>query len=133
MLKHFVLGTAGLLISFALNGAALADSAGGGDRPNPYCQPFHGQGCYWMENQSGFYCWVPATWSPSFAQCYQNDSCYSDHAYPGGGCYKWADCSDCDRYLWTPIEQPIGNQPIGGGVPEEQKPGSASTNPVPAP
>jgi hypothetical protein len=64
------------------------------------CTPYLGAQCYWMENKSGNYCWVPATWASSFQDCYAQDSCNGGLSHSGGGCYKWADCSGCNRYPW---------------------------------
>ncbi|WP_437986834.1 hypothetical protein [Sorangium sp. So ce117] len=36
---------------------------GGGNGPSEACASFEGTGCYWMENTSGDYCWVPADWA----------------------------------------------------------------------
>lgn len=57
-----------------------------------------GTGCYWMENVSGGYSWVST--SLDFQSCYAQDSCDGGLGESGGGCYKWADCSDCERYPW---------------------------------
>lgn len=64
------------------------------------CTPYLGEQCYWMENTSGSYCWVPATWVGSFQDCYRMDSCDGGLGESGGGCYKWAQCSGCARYPW---------------------------------
>lgn len=66
------------------------------------CTPYQGKQCYWMENTSGSFCWVPASsvGVTSFQACYEADSCDGGLALSGGGCYKWADCSDCARYPW---------------------------------
>ncbi|WP_159397669.1 hypothetical protein [Sorangium cellulosum] len=53
-----------------------------------------------MENTSGNYCWVPASWAGSVDDCYALDSCDGGLGQSGGGCYKWADSSDGDRYPW---------------------------------
>jgi MYXO-CTERM domain-containing protein len=87
-------------------GAAPPSSAGdagnagdAGDAGAGSCARYMGTGCYWMENTSGNYCWVPAPWASSFYQCYVLDSC-SGLGESGGGCYKWADRSDGDGYPW---------------------------------
>jgi hypothetical protein len=69
------------------------------------CQNFTGTGCYWMENQSGNFCWVP---SPSgfpsdVATCQNLDSCSPNGGgASGGGCYRWADCSLCSTIYPNP-------------------------------
>ncbi|MFO0612628.1 MAG: hypothetical protein U0414_08580 [Polyangiaceae bacterium] len=56
--------------------------------------------CYWMENVTGRYEWVPATWVSSFDKCFAMDSCDGGRGESGGGCYKWADCATCARAPW---------------------------------
>jgi hypothetical protein len=73
---------------------------GGGDHPSGTCASFEGTGCYWMENTSGNYCWVPADWAPSIEDCFAMDSCDGGLGQSGGGCYKWADGSDGERAPW---------------------------------
>ena len=59
---------------------------------------FEANTCFWMENYSGNYCWVPA--ERSFTNCQASDSCSpGGGAYPGpGGCYKWSMSSDTITY-----------------------------------
>ena len=69
------------------------------------CASYEGTGCYWMENTSGNYCWIPAGSSidygtSSIDECFALDSCDGGLSQSGGGCYKWADGSDDDRYPW---------------------------------
>lgn len=63
-----------------------------------------GTRCYWMENYSGNYCWVPApAWigaSSTIQECKMLDSCDGGGGLSAGGCYKWADSSDGPRYPW---------------------------------
>ena len=66
----------------------------------PQCEPYTFSGCYWMENHSGAYCWVPSPYSADPERCFQLDSCDGGLGHSGGGCYKWADCSDCERQPW---------------------------------
>ncbi|OED38156.1 hypothetical protein AB833_20985 [Chromatiales bacterium (ex Bugula neritina AB1)] len=60
-----------------------------------------GTQCYWMENSSGNYCWVK---SPSgvgdINSCKALDSCNGGGGASGGGCYKWAECPNCNRFPW---------------------------------
>lgn len=62
------------------------------------CEVFEGEGCFWMENTSGHYCWVPAPYD--FEGCFAADSCDGGLSYSGGGCYKWADGSQGQRHSW---------------------------------
>jgi hypothetical protein len=64
------------------------------------CAVYTGTGCYWMENTSGHYCWVPAEWGSTFEQCFALDSCDGGRGESGGGCYKWAEASHADRVDW---------------------------------
>jgi hypothetical protein len=69
----------------------------------PVCGPFQGTGCYWMENFSGNFCWVPSPFGfPSdISTCQFLDSCGAGGGGgSGGGCYKWATCSDCPGVPW---------------------------------
>ena len=65
---------------------------------------YTGTRCYWMENYSGNYCWVPApAWigaSSTIQECKLLDSCDGGGSQSGGGCYKWADSSEDARYPW---------------------------------
>jgi hypothetical protein len=83
--------TAALLL-LTLPAAASADE--------PVCESYVGTGCYWMENTSGNYCWVPSSWTPSFRDCFAADSCDGGLGRSGGGCYKWATGSDAPRAPW---------------------------------
>lgn len=60
--------------------------------------------CYWMENYSGDYNWIPAAEvygaELSKEQCYQLDSCDGGMGMSGGGCYKWASSEDAEREPW---------------------------------
>lgn len=82
----------GCALALPLLGAADADA-------DP-CPSYRGTGCYWMENTTGHYCWVPATWAKSFESCRALDSCDGGEGQSGGGCYKWARCSHCTRAKW---------------------------------
>jgi len=64
-----------------------------------------GEGCYWMENYTGNYCFVPAEQvyhrSLTFDECRSLDSCGpGGGGTSGGGCYKWAPCSFCQEVPW---------------------------------
>jgi hypothetical protein len=64
------------------------------------CAAYSGTGCYWMENSSGNYCWVPADWANTFEECFAMDSCDGGRGESGGGCYKWAESSHANRVAW---------------------------------
>jgi hypothetical protein len=64
------------------------------------CDVHTGTRCYWMENTSGHFCWVPADWAATFEECYAMDSCDGGKGESNGGCYKWADSSQADRVRW---------------------------------
>jgi hypothetical protein len=49
-------------------------------------------GCFWMENESGLFCWVPT--GDDYESCRALDSCGDGGGGSGGGCYKWALSSD---------------------------------------
>ena len=55
--------------------------------------------CYWMENYSGKYNWVPFKYADK-GQCYQLDSCDGGKGLSGGGCYKWAAGPNAARQPW---------------------------------
>jgi hypothetical protein len=57
-------------------------------------------GCYWMENYSGNYCWLPREDVTSVEQCFALDSCSGGQGLSLGGCYQWSDCADCAPYEW---------------------------------
>jgi hypothetical protein len=60
------------------------------------------EGCYWMENTTGSYCWV--YWEDTtIARCWQLDSCDGGASMSGGGCYKWADGAHSERTPWTEV------------------------------
>ena len=54
--------------------------------------------CYWMENYSGQYQWVPANTvygrEPSREECFELDSCNGGKGRSGGGCYRWSAAVD---------------------------------------
>jgi hypothetical protein len=64
------------------------------------CAVHPGTGCYWMETESGRYCWVPAEWADDYEGCYAMDSCDGGKGESNGGCYKWADSSHAERARW---------------------------------
>jgi hypothetical protein len=64
------------------------------------CAVHTGTGCYWMENESGRDCWVPAEWADTYEGCYAMDSCDGGKGQSSGGCYKWAEGSHATRARW---------------------------------
>jgi len=72
-------------------------------------------GCYWMENYSGNYNWVPVTeislFNISKAECFALDSCDGGLGLSGGGCYKWAEGANEPRESW--------DQPSSNGYPSD--------------
>lgn len=51
--------------------------------------------CYWMENVSGRFEWVPAEVGglyrgEGYQRCFELDSCAGGKSESGGGCYKWS-------------------------------------------
>lgn len=65
--------------------------------------------CYWMENVSGRFEWVPAEvgglyHGEGYDQCFALDSCDGGEGQSGGGCYKWARSASAARVLWTKVK-----------------------------
>jgi hypothetical protein len=62
--------------------------------------------CYWMENYSGTYKWVPpeSVWGKNRkitkTECYELDSCDGGLGRSNGGCYKWAIGAENKRMPW---------------------------------
>jgi hypothetical protein len=60
--------------------------------------------CFWMENYSGKFKWVPASTVYHKAltkqECFRLDSCDGGQGLSGGGCYKWATSPDAPRMKW---------------------------------
>lgn len=61
----------------------------------PVSSPAHANACYWMENVSGRYEWVPAETGgmysgEGFERCFALDSCDGGLGHSSGGCYKWS-------------------------------------------
>lgn len=75
-----------------------------------YCvQKLAQKQCYWMENYSGEYEWVPANHiygiNLNKEDCFKLDSCNGGLGYSVNGCYKWAQTpeekpKDWDRNKW---------------------------------
>ncbi|NMG18736.1 hypothetical protein [Brasilonema bromeliae] len=58
--------------------------------------------CFWMENISGQFYWVPAPQGKiSKQQCYQQNSCGAGGGQSGGGCYKWAISAQAPALPWN--------------------------------
>jgi hypothetical protein len=61
--------------------------------------------CYWMENASGRYEWVPAETGGLYEgggieRCRALDSCDGGGRESRGGCYKWATSPQGERSKW---------------------------------
>ncbi len=62
--------------------------------------------CYWMENYSGLYKWIPSESIQGMkrkitkAECYKLDSCDGGLGHSNGGCYKWALGPENTRISW---------------------------------
>ncbi len=70
--------------------------------PPVLCEVYQGDGCYWMENTSGNFCWVP--WEGrDMGTCKRLDSCDGGGGVSGGGCYKWSDSSSGTRAPWPSV------------------------------
>lgn len=67
---------------------------------NEICQ------CYWMENYSGEYKWIPfesiigMKRKITKTECYELDSCDGGLGRSHGGCYKWAFGAENNRMPW---------------------------------
>ena len=101
---HGVYGVLGLFALCVFGACAGADAEDETEESNANlaaaaCTPYLGDQCYWMENTSGNFCWVPRP-GVSFQNCYALDSCDGGLGHSGGGCYKWAACSGCTRLPW---------------------------------
>lgn len=69
------------------------------------CMMSSGKRCYWKENYTGDYKWVPAREvhvgeELSKRECRNMDSCYGGEGKSGGGCYKWATSPDAQGDAW---------------------------------
>ena len=60
--------------------------------------------CYWMENYSNKFEWVPANAVYQRVltklECFDFDSCDGGKGRSGGGCYKWAISAKSERLPW---------------------------------
>ncbi|ANK79523.1 MAG: hypothetical protein TEF_00990 [Rhizobiales bacterium NRL2] len=67
------------------------------------CRVYTGTQCYWMENTSGNWCYVPSTIfkAETPKRCFELNSCGEGGGQSGGGCYKWSDSSDGARIPYT--------------------------------
>lgn len=65
--------------------------------------------CFWMENYSGNFKWVPASTvyhkELTKQECFELDSCDGGLGRSAGGCYKWATSPDAPRIKWEPISK----------------------------
>lgn len=66
------------------------------------------ESCFWMENVSGEYYWVPAEivtgYKPNKSDCFKLDSCDGGLGYSNGGCYKWATGPSDERQPWDFVD-----------------------------
>ncbi|MEM7156786.1 MAG: hypothetical protein AAF799_28310 [Myxococcota bacterium] len=67
------------------------------------CEEYAEVGCYWQENETGLFCWVPAPEGKlSYEECRALDSCTEGGGdESGGGCYKWSEGSEGYFYPWA--------------------------------
>lgn len=67
------------------------------------CEFTEGEQCYWMENESGGNCWIPAPEGVlTFDECQALDACAEGGGgESGGGCYKWSDNSTAVGDPWS--------------------------------
>jgi len=60
--------------------------------------------CFWMENHSGKFNWVPASTMYrrllTKKECFEQDSCDGGMNGSNGGCYKWATSPSATRQPW---------------------------------
>jgi hypothetical protein len=60
--------------------------------------------CFWMENYSGKFTWVSAEAVQqrilTKQECFSLDSCDGGQGGSGGGCYKWANSPEGERFAW---------------------------------
>jgi hypothetical protein len=89
---------------FLLQLRTLADDASGDAGASPISDSVATPRCYWMENQSGQYQWIPADalYGKVLAkdECFALDSCDGGGGRSGGGCYKWATEPLGERIGW---------------------------------
>ena len=76
------------------------------NNPPPVTTPAAGFFCYWMENVSGRFEWVPAEVgglyrNEGYDRCFALDSCDGGRGESAGGCYKWARSAQAARVLWV--------------------------------
>ncbi|MFZ5630323.1 MAG: hypothetical protein ACOY5B_14425 [Spirochaetota bacterium] len=62
--------------------------------------------CYWMENASGRFEWVPAEvggmyGGEGYERCFALDSCSGGLGESSGGCYKWARAANAPAVNWV--------------------------------
>ncbi len=106
IIKTFFVVSVFLSASIALSGCGalpqirVQKSVQANVETNEHCQ------CYWMENYSGQYKWVPhesirgTKNKISKAMCYALDSCDGGLGQSHGGCYKWALGPESNRIAW---------------------------------
>ena len=88
-------------VLFSLQSLAAQDKKTAGD--NRYF-------CYWMENVSGRFEWVPAEVGgmyrgEGYDRCFALDSCAGGLGESGGGCYKWARAATTLPVKWVHKEK----------------------------
>lgn len=90
------------LIFVSLATVLLAASIAG-EAPKSTSLPYF---CYWMENASGRYEWVPAEvggiyHGEGYERCQALDSCSGGLSESNGGCYKWARSAQSAAVKWV--------------------------------
>ena len=88
-----------MVLSVSLLGIA---SLSGDEKKAGAAGPF----CYWMENSSGRFEWVPAEVGgmyrgEGYDRCFALDSCNGGLGESSGGCYKWARASHAPAVRWV--------------------------------
>jgi hypothetical protein len=98
IIKSFFVVCVSALAVFGLSGCGVFIKNDA--QKNEICQ------CYWMENYSGKYKWIPSKSIRGMkreitkTECYELDSCDGGLGRSNGGCYKWAFGAENTRIPW---------------------------------